>query len=126
VIDMSKAKVDKVPTADVVGKSRNIGIDIVPPEEVCDDVNCPFHGSLKVRGFSLVGEVVSEKMDKSVVVKKERLYYLKKYERYEKRTSKMHAHLPPCIDARAGDKVRIVECRPISKTISFVVIGKVK
>ena len=123
---MSKAKVDKVPTADVVGKSRNIGIDIVPPEEVCDDVNCPFHGSLKVRGFSLVGEIVSEKMDKSVVVKKERLYYLKKYERYEKRTSKMHAHLPPCIDARAGDKVRIVECRPISKTISFVVIGKVK
>ena len=122
---MSKAKVEKVPTADVVNKVRNIGIDVEPPKEVCDDVNCPFHGKLNVRGVTLVGEVVSNKMDKTIILKKEKLYYLKKYERYEKRTNKMHAHLPPCIEVNAGDKVRVVECRPISKTVSFVVVGRV-
>ncbi len=38
----------------------------------------------------------------------------------------MHAHNPPCIDAKVGDRVRIGECRPLAKTVSFVVIEKLE
>ncbi len=105
-------------------KGRYIGMGIPTPEEVCDDKHCPFHGNLPVRGMILEGVVVSDKMDKTVVVERERLYYLKKYERYEKRTSRYMVHNPPCINARVGDVVKIAECRPISKTVSFVVVEK--
>lgn len=101
---------------------KNIGIDVKMPEKECSDKNCPFHGDLKVRGQILEGEVVSAKMMKTVVVKKDYLYYNKKYERYEKRRSKYHVHVPECITVSEGDKVRFMECRPISKTVSFVVI----
>ncbi len=53
------------------------------------------------------------------------MHYVKKYERYEKRTSMYHAHCPPCMHLTAGDTVRIAECRPLSKTVSFVTIEKV-
>jgi small subunit ribosomal protein S17 len=50
---------------------------------------------------------------------------MKKYERYEKRTRRYSAHLPSCIGGvAAGDRVRIMECRPLSKTIKFCVIEK--
>jgi len=104
---------------------RDIGVDVKPPEKECDDPYCPFHGHLKVRGQIIEGVVISDKMNRTVTVKREYLYYLKKYERYEKRTSKIHAHNPPCIDAKVGDRVKIMECRPLSKTVSFVVIEKV-
>ena len=45
-----------------------------------------------------------------------------KYQRYEKRRSKVHAHNPPCITAKVGDIVTIAECRRLSKTKSYVVI----
>ena len=45
-----------------------------------------------------------------------------KYERYERRKSKMIVYNPECIDAKKGDVVKVAECRPLSKTKSFVVI----
>ncbi len=101
-----------------------IGIKIKEPEKTCDDPNCPWHGHLKVRGVILRGKVVSTAMQKTVVVERERLHYVPKYERYEKRTSRYKAHLPPCIDVKKGDEVIIMECRPLSKTKHFVVVGK--
>ena len=53
------------------------------------------------------------------------MHYVPKYERYEKRTSIYAAHCPPCIKTKIGDKVRIAECRPLSKTVSFVAIEKI-
>ncbi|MCK5459376.1 MAG: 30S ribosomal protein S17, partial [Thermoplasmatales archaeon] len=79
---------------------------------------------LPVRGQIITGEVVSRKMQESISVKREFMHYVKKYERYEKRTSTYHAHCPPCIKLKAGDNVRIAECRPLSKTVSFVAIEK--
>ena len=94
------------------------------PEQECDDVNCPFHGTLSVRGRVLNGVVVSDKMDKSVVVSIEYLRFYPKYERYARMNSRITAHNPPCIDTKTGDKVKIAECRPISKTKAFVVVEK--
>jgi small subunit ribosomal protein S17 len=103
---------------------RNIGIDVKSPENVCNDKDCPFHGNLSVRGQIFEGIVVSDKGHNTVVIKREIVRYIPKYERYEKRTTTMVAHNPSCIDAKVGDKVKVAECRPISKTKSFVVIEK--
>ncbi|HUV80063.1 MAG TPA: 30S ribosomal protein S17 [Candidatus Bathyarchaeia archaeon] len=103
---------------------RGIGINVSKPEKECEDADCPFHGTLPVRGQILEGEVVSDKAPKTVVVQRIYLKKIPKYERYEKRKSKIHAHNPPCINAKVGDVVKIAECRPLSKTKSFVVIEK--
>jgi len=63
----------------------------------------------------LIGTVVSDKMDKTVVVQSERLVKHRLYEKYIRRRAKFSAH-----DAenscRIGDKVLITESRPLSKT----------
>lgn len=106
-------------------KARNIGLNVQPPSNTCNDNNCPFHGNLSVRGQIITGLVSSLKMQNSIKVKKEYMRLIPKYERYEKRTSMYTAHCPPCINLKIGDKVNIAECRPLSKTKSFVVIEKI-
>jgi small subunit ribosomal protein S17 len=101
---------------------RDIGLGFPLPSKVCDDVNCPYHGHIKVRGVLLEGVLVSRKMDKAGVLLREYIYYDKKYQRYERRRSKVSVYIPPCIDVREGDLVVAAEARPISKTISFVVV----
>ena len=105
-------------------EARNIGINVKPPSDSCTDNNCPFHGTLPVRGQTITGTVISSKMQGTVSVEKEFMRYVKKYDRYEKRTATYHAHCPPCIKINDGDIVRIAECRPLSKTVSFVTIEK--
>ncbi|MBN1432254.1 MAG: 30S ribosomal protein S17 [Methanomicrobiaceae archaeon] len=102
--------------------AKNIGLNVPVPEKECNDVNCPFHGNLPVRGQVITGKVVSDRMQGSVVIARDYLHYVKKYKRYEKRSSKLHAHNPPCLGAKVGDTVKIAECRPISKTKTFVVV----
>ncbi len=103
---------------------KDIGVDVKPPKKACSDPNCPFHGSLRVRGQIISGLVANDKMKGTVVVRKDYYRYLKKYERSEKRRSRLSAHNPPCISAKVGDKVRVMECRPLSKVTNFVVIEK--
>ena len=108
----------------MVAKVRDIGIDVKPPAAECNDPNCPFHGVLSVRGQVIDGVVVSVKMDRTAVVERNYLKYQEKYERYEKRSSKYSVHAPACFDLKVGDNVSIMECRPISKTVSFVIVEK--
>jgi small subunit ribosomal protein S17 len=96
------------------------------PKKTCEDTNCPFHGELPVRGRVFEGVVVSAKMDKTVVVERDYLSYISKFMRYERRRSRIPSHNPPCIDAKEGDRVTIAETRPISKTVSFVVVEKLE
>jgi small subunit ribosomal protein S17 len=101
-----------------------VGLGIEPPKEKCEDKNCPFHGVLSVRGRVFTGTVVSDKMSKTVVVECEHMHKVGKYERYERRTSKLHAHNPPCINAHVGDKVKFMECRKLSKTKTFAIVQR--
>jgi small subunit ribosomal protein S17 len=94
------------------------------PKKSCEDLNCPFHGELSVRGRVLEGVVVSSKMDKTVIVKRDYLQYVPKFMRYERRKSRIPSHSPPCVGAKEGDHVKIAECRPLSKTVSFVVVER--
>lgn len=107
-------------------KTRNIGIDVKQPEEPCNDSKCPWHGKLSIRGRVFKGEVVSDKTPKTVVVKWGYHHFIPKYERFERKHTSVVAYNPTCINAKKGDIVRIAECRPLSKTKSFVVIEKVK
>ena len=103
---------------------RDIGIDVKTPTGEWDgDANCPFYGSLRLRGQVLEGTVSKIGMQKTITIKRNNVRYMKKYERFEKRTSSVSAHLPSCIgEVNIGDTVKIMECRPLSKTISFCVI----
>ena len=105
-------------------RARNIGLDVPTPSKTCQDTHCPFHGNLPVRGISFEGKVVSFKMDKTGVVEREYLHFIRKLKRYERRRSRVNVHIPPCLDVRVGDIIEVVECRPISKTVAFVGVAK--
>lgn len=107
-------------------KVRDIGIDVTPPAKTCQDERCPFHGALSLRGRVIKGRVVSVKAQRTAIIEREYFRFIPKYERYERRHSRTAAYKPDCIDAKVGDKVRIAECRPLSKTKHFVVIEVLK
>jgi len=104
---------------------KNIGVPgVEPPTTECEDPRCPFHGRLPVRGRIFTGKVVSDKMRRTVVIRRDYLQYVKKYRRYERAHGKISAHNPPCLNVKEGDMVLAAECRPLAKTVSFVVIQK--
>lgn len=74
---------------------------------------------------TLVGEVVSTKMQKTVVVKVERKFTHPKYRKVIIRHKKYKAHNED-LDLKIGDKVKIEETRPISKDKHFKVVEKLE
>lgn len=104
--------------------TRNIGLEVPTPSQNCDDTKCPFHGTLGVKTRTFTGTIVSSKAQKSAIVSWGRRYFIPKYERYEKRKTKLQVHNPPCLEVQQGDIVKIVETRPLSKTKNFVIIQK--
>jgi small subunit ribosomal protein S17 len=92
----------------------------------CADIDCPVHGNLKLRGRTFKGHVIS-KHEKRIAIEFERMIYLRKYERYGKTRTKIHARLPKCMEKEigVGDLVRVKECRPLSKIIHFAFLEKV-
>lgn len=96
------------------------------PKKPCNDKNCPFHGTLSIRGRVLDGTVIGAKMDKTVVVRRDYQLYVPKFKRYERRHRHINAHNPTCVNVKEGEHVRIAECRPLSKTVSFVVVEKME
>ncbi len=82
---------------------------------------------IKTRGKVFQGNVI-KKFPKRVVIEFERMVYIKKYERYTKTKTKIHARLPESMekDINLGDLIKVQECRPLSKIIHFIVIEKVK
>ncbi|MBQ6485744.1 MAG: 30S ribosomal protein S17 [Carnobacterium sp.] len=99
-----------------------VGLNVQEPKTTCDDPNCPFHGTLPVRGQVLEGIVVSNKAERTITVERSYYKFIRKYERYEKRKSKINVHKPDCLDVDVGDSVKVAECRPLSKTKHFVLV----
>lgn len=95
-------------------------------EAKCDDKNCYVHGTLKVRGSRIVGQVVSDKGKRTVVVERNISRVMPKYKRVAKERSRVMAHNPPCINAKYGDVVRIGETRKISKIKAWTVLEVLK
>ena len=109
-----------------------IGLDVEQPPEpddpdTYDYATCPFYGELAVRGQVLEGIVASTGMERTVVVEREYDVFVPKYDRYMKRRSRIPAHVPGVLEPiEVGDRVKIAECRPLSKTKSHVVVEVVE
>jgi small subunit ribosomal protein S17 len=74
---------------------------------------------------TIVGRVVSDKMDKSVSVAIERTIKHPVYGKYIRRTSKVMAH-DATNECKEGDRVAIAECKPISKNKSWAVVSVIE
>jgi len=94
----------------------------------CKDRLCPVHGDKKLKSHGRFFEgFVKKKLPGRVTIEFKRIIKIPKYERYEKRKTKIHARLPECMekDVNEGDLILVEETRPISKTIHFVVLEKI-
>jgi len=108
---------------------KNKKIDKKNEKVSCADKFCPFHGkeAVKLRGRVFKGEVIS-KLPGRVKIQFDRVNYISKYERFDKRRTKLHARLPDCLrdQVQIGDWIEISECRPLSKIVHFIVTSKVR
>jgi len=95
----------------------------------CKDKLCPVHGArkLRTRGRIFEGKVI-KKFPTRAVIEFERMKKISKYERYERRRTRIHARVSNCMESsfKVGDLVQVSETRPISKMIHFVVSGILK
>ena len=104
--------------------TRNIGLPVKTTKKklIENEKNNPFNGSLSIRGKLFEGIVIDAKAKGTIVIQKESPIYFKKFKRFGRSKNKIHAHVPSNIDVQEGDYVIAAECRPISKSVSFVVV----
>ncbi|KAM3714235.1 hypothetical protein ACB098_01G319200 [Castanea mollissima] len=74
------------------------------------DKECPFSGNVSIGGCILAGTCHSSKMMRTIIVCRDYLHFVKKYQRYERRHSNIPAHISPCFRV------------PLSKTVRFNVL----
>uniref|UniRef100_F7DU34 Ribosomal protein S11 n=1 Tax=Equus caballus TaxID=9796 RepID=F7DU34_HORSE len=79
---------------------KNIGLGFKTPKEAIEgtyiDKKCPFTGNVSIRGRILSGVVTKMKMQRTIVIRRDYLHYIRKYNRFEKRHKNMSVHLSPC------------------------------
>ncbi len=75
------------------------------------DKKCPFTGNVSIRGRILSGVVKTTKMKRTIVIRRDYLHYISKYNRFEKRHSTLPAHCSPAFLVREGQKVVVGQCR---------------
>ena len=104
--------------------TKNIGLPVKEPKKkpVENENNNPFNGSLSIRGKIFEGIVINAKAKGTVVIERESLIEFTKFKRFGRSKNKIHAHVPSNLDIQEGDHVVAAECRPISKSVSFVVV----
>ena len=68
------------------------------------------------------GVVLSTKMKRTIIIRRDYLHYVKKYNRFEKRHNNFPVHVSPAFRIREGDVVTVGQCRPLSKTVKFNVL----
>jgi len=106
---------------------RNIGLGFKTPAEAINgtyiDKKCPFTGNVSIRGRILRGVIISTKMKRTIVIRRDYLHYHRKYNRFEKRHTNIPAHCSPCFVVKEGDVATVGQCRPLSKTIRFNVVS---
>mmetsp|Transcript_464 Transcript_464/g.1262 ORF Transcript_464/g.1262 Transcript_464/m.1262 type:complete len:167 (+) Transcript_464:142-642(+) len=107
---------------------KNVGLGIKTPDAAIEgcyvDKKCPFTGSVSIRGRILKGQVMSTKMKRTIIVRRDYLHYIKKYRRFEKRHKNIAAHCSPAFEGvKDGDIVTVGQCRPLSKTVRFNVLA---
>merc|ERR1711907_138385 len=107
---------------------RAIGLGFKTPQAAIEgayvDHKCPFtSNSISIRGIFFKGVVLSNKMTRTVILRRDYLHFIKKYNRFEKRHHNLPAHLSPAFArTQIGNVVTVGQCRPLSKTVKFSVV----
>uniref|UniRef100_A0A6T9EII3 Small ribosomal subunit protein uS17 N-terminal domain-containing protein n=3 Tax=Alexandrium catenella TaxID=2925 RepID=A0A6T9EII3_ALECA len=105
---------------------RNVGLSFQTPKEAKEgnfvDKKCPFTGNVSIRGKILKGMVISTKMKRTIIIRRNYLHFIKKYHRFEKRHSNLSVHCSPAFEPKEGDIVTVGQCRPLAKTVRFNVL----
>mmetsp|Transcript_7879 Transcript_7879/g.18111 ORF Transcript_7879/g.18111 Transcript_7879/m.18111 type:complete len:158 (-) Transcript_7879:119-592(-) len=105
---------------------RNVGLSFTTPKEAKEgnfvDKKCPFTGNVSIRGKILKGMVISNKMKRTIIIRRNYLHYIKKFNRFEKRHSNVAVHCSPAFEPKEGDIATVGQCRPLSKTVRFNVL----
>ena len=105
---------------------KDVGLGFKTPKEAIEgsyvDKKCPFTGNVSIRGKILKGVIVTSKMKRTVIVRRDYLHFISKYRRFEKRHKNTAAHVSPCFRVKEGDVVTLGQCRPLSKTVRFNVL----
>merc|ERR1712194_83547 len=108
---------------------KNVGLGFKTPKEAIEgtyiDKKCPFTSDVKIRGRILKGMCISTKMKNTIVIRRDYLHFVKKYQRFEKRHRNIPVHCSPCFRVKEGGIITVGQCRPLSKTVRFNVL-KVK
>ncbi|KDN36700.1 putative RPS11B-ribosomal protein S11B [Tilletiaria anomala UBC 951] len=109
---------------------KDVGLGFKTPRAAIDgnyiDKKCPWTGLVSIRGRILSGRVVSTKMQRTIIIRREYLHFVPKYNRYEKRHKNLAAHCSPAFRVDVGDEVTVGQCRPLSKTVRFNVLKVTK
>ncbi len=109
---------------------KNAGLGFKTPKEAVNgkfiDKKCPFTGNVSIRGRLIRGIVHSVKMQRSIVIRRNYLHFIQKYQRYQKRHKNFTVHCSPAFDPKVGDDVIVGQCRPLSKTIRYNVLELIK
>ena len=105
---------------------KNVGLGFKTPKKAVEgkyiDQKCPFTGNVSIRGRIIRAQVRSTKMKRSIVIRRNYLHYVNKYQRYMKRHKNFTVHCSPCFEPAVGDDVIVGQCRPLSKTIRYNVL----
>lgn len=83
------------------------------------------HKKIGTRGRTFEGTAIKVFPDR-VTIEFERTVYIKKFERFSKKITRIKARLPDNIKVELGDLIRVQECRPLSKTIHCMVVKNLK
>ena len=111
----------------VVRYFKKVGLGFNTPSDAIQgnyiDKKCPFTGNVSIRGRIIKGMVLSTKMKNTIIVRRDYLHFVKKYQRYQKRHTNIPCHCSPAFKRiTEGDIATIGQCRPLSKTVRFNVI----
>jgi len=105
---------------------KDVGLGFKTPAEAINgayiDKKCPFTGDVSIRGRIIKGVVVSIKMTRTIIIRRDYLHMVRKYNRFEKRHQNTPVHCSPAFQVKEGDVVVAGQCRPISKTVRFNVL----
>jgi small subunit ribosomal protein S11e len=105
---------------------KSIGLGFRTPKAAVNgtyiDKKCPFTGDVSIRGRIMRGIVHSNKMKRSIIIRRNYLHFVQKYQRYMKRHKNFAVHCSPAFEPKLGDEVIVGQCRPLSKTVRYNVL----
>lgn len=105
---------------------KSVGLGFKTPKAAVNgtyiDSKCPFTGNVSIRGRIMRATVRSTKMKRTVIIRRNYLHFVNKYQRYMKRHKNFAVHCSPAFEPKVGDDVVVGQCRPLSKTVRYNVL----